>query len=422
MLKASALYIVIIISLVIGLLCSSLIVVAYFYRLQYHRTFRSDQLHNNLNSAINILTVNSDSTFNEGKTLSLFGGEADSVFLKKIPWGMFDVGVARSFIQRDSLYKTFLLANMIDSSKWAALYLIDEDRPLSVSGKASIVGDVYIAKAGIKEAYVDGRSYQGDKRLVIGKKNNSNKELPLLNTDRLRLIEKYFNYSGSSNTALLKQDSLYNSFLLDTYTIKFGNKVSSIENIKLSGNIIIYSDTTLTIESTAQLNNCVVFAHAIVVKKGFKGTCQLFATDSVSIERDCVFSYPSSISVTRFESSKVSAPILLNISENTSIAGMVFSYDKYFDRNKQPLIDLGKNVHISGQLYSQGMLGLKDGVNIAGSVFTNRFIYQSSFTRYENYLINTTINSTALSSYYLNSDLMPVSSKKKKILQWLESN
>jgi hypothetical protein len=55
MLKASALYLVIVITLVIGVICSSLIVVAYFYREQYQRAFRYDALQNNLNSGINIL-------------------------------------------------------------------------------------------------------------------------------------------------------------------------------------------------------------------------------------------------------------------------------------------------------------------------------------------------------------------------------
>lgn len=51
---------------------------------------------------------------------------------------------------------------------------------------------------------------------------------------------------------------------------------------------------------------------------------------------------------------------------------------------------------------------------------TSRFLYKSEITIYENYLINITINSAALSRYYLTSDLTPVSGQQKKILQWLE--
>jgi hypothetical protein len=175
MLKASALYMVIIIALVIGVLCSSLIAAAYFYRLQYQKTFRYDRLQTNVGSGINILIANQDTSFRE-KRIGLFNNPTDSVILKKIFWGLFDVGISEAFIQTDTLNRIFSIANALDSTKWAALYLIDEDRPVSVSGKTIIRGDVYISKAGVKEAYVDGKSYQGDKKIIQGKTHTSDKQ------------------------------------------------------------------------------------------------------------------------------------------------------------------------------------------------------------------------------------------------------
>jgi len=69
-----------------------------------------------------------------------------------------------------------------------------------------------------------------------------------------------------------------------------------------------------------------------------------------------------------------------------------------------------------------GMVRFKDGGTINGSVFTNRFLYQSTYTTYENYLINTTLDASKLSPYYLTSSLFPLAGKKQKIMQWLESN
>src|SRR5579863_1519665 len=126
MLKDSALYIVIIIALVISLLCSSLIVAAYFYKIQYQKKIRYDQLENNLGSGINILTASTDTSYATGKTFSLFNNESDSVSLKRVFWGVYDIGVSKAFSQSDTLYKAFSTANSIVSSKWVALYLIDE--------------------------------------------------------------------------------------------------------------------------------------------------------------------------------------------------------------------------------------------------------------------------------------------------------
>jgi hypothetical protein len=413
---------VIVIALVIGILCSSLIVCAYFYRTQYQRAERYARLQNNVSSGVNILLGGEGPAPGTEKTVSLFGREDDSVLLKKTTWGIYDIGVSQAFIQRDTLYKVFSIANTIDSGKWAALYLIDEDRPLSVSGKTAIRGDAYISKAGIKEAYVDNQSYQGDKKLIQGKQRNSDKKLPDLSADRLAWFEKVITATHPPDPLILTKDSTGNSFLFPTRMAGLGKKVVTLENIKLTGNIMLFSDTTLIISATAVLNNIIVFARSVIVKSGFRGNCQLFATDSIHVEPGCRLSYPSALGVLRFKPQKIGVPEKISIGERTAFAGLIFTYDKNPDKTIRPLIDLGKEVSLTGQVYAQGILGLKNGVTINGSVFTSRFLYQSSFTRYENYIINTTIDATALSPYYLTSDLVPVSGKRQKILQWLEAN
>ncbi len=421
MLKASALYMVIIIALVIGLICSSLIVAAYFYKAQYQQKNRYDQLENNLYSGINILLSSEDTTYTQEKTLSLFNNDADSLTLKKTVWGIYDIGSVRAFIQKDTLYKTFSVANVIDSSKWAAIYLVDEDRPFSLSGKTTIRGDGYIPKAGVQEAYIDNKAYQGDKRLIIGTKHVSAKTLPALNSARLNLLQQYFASTFKGDTILPKKDSLQQSFLLPTHFFTFKKRVQTLQNIHLGGNIILLSDTTITIDSTAVLSNIVIFAKSIVVKSGFQGTCQLFAIDSIHTEPRCVFHYPSALGILRFQSTASKTQELLFIGQSSTINGAIFTYEKTVN-NLKPSITIGKHTKIQGQIYSQGMLQLKDTTEVDGSVFTSLFFYRSTFTLYENYLINTTINSKALSPYYLTSDLLPVAQRKKKILQWLEAN
>ncbi|HEY9197344.1 MAG TPA: hypothetical protein VIM77_13805, partial [Mucilaginibacter sp.] len=168
MLRASALYLVIVIALVIALLCSFLVLAAYFYTTQYQSKARFDQLRTNLASGVNLLLATRDTVYKQGKTLDLFGNQTDSVFLKNIPWGIFDANVVEAYKTRDTVFSTFTTACDIDSGKWAAVYLIDEDRPLSVSGKTSIRGNAFLPKAGVRPAYVDNKGYEGDKRMVTG--------------------------------------------------------------------------------------------------------------------------------------------------------------------------------------------------------------------------------------------------------------
>jgi len=421
MLKASAMYIVIIIALVIGLLCSALIVAAFYYRMEYQKKFRYDLLDNNVNSGVNILLAGSDTSYLTSRTVSLFNKDQDSVSLKRIFWGIYDIGASIAFIQKDTLSKTFSIAYAIDSAKWAALYLIDEDRPLSLSGKTSIIGDVYIPKAGVTTSYVDNKAYQGDKRLVIGKKSNSDKTLPLLSADRLAQFRQFLTASHTGDSSLRRIDTLKQSFLLPTKYFNFKKKVQTLGNINLSGNIVVFSDTTITIDSTASLYNIIVYAKGIHIKSGFHGNAQFFAKDSISVDSNCRFAYPSCLGLLRFDQpGKVPLQEKILVGSHTAFCGILFSYENV-ESSLKPVIDLGKGVKVTGQVYSQGAVRTKDSVEVDGSVFTSQFLYQNTYTLFQNYLINITMNAKALSPYYLTGDLIPVAGKKKKALQWLET-
>jgi len=418
MLRASALYLVIVIALVIGVICSSLVVVAYFYRAEYQKKCRYDKLSHNLLSGVNLLLTTPDAAYLQQTKISLFGAEADSVALQIIAWGIYDIGVVKAFTQQDTIYKAFSIANPVDSGKWAALYIADDDRPLSVSGKTRIEGNAFLPKAGIQTAYVDNKAYEGDKRLVLGKKLTSEKKLPSLDAARLDALDHYFSVQGDKPASM---DSLTQSFLKPTKILDFKNKPYTLNNLSLKGNILLHSDTTLTIDSTTKLDNILVFAKAIIVKEGFNGKCQLFASDSIAVGKNCRFNYPSCLGIVRSKTAAFSLQAKITVGETSTISGTVFTWEKSPGEIK-PIIRLSKKDTVRGQIYSQHGIAFKDGCVVYGSLYTKYFLYQNSFTLYENYLINVELNSRQLSSYYMGSNLLPAISKKKKILQWLEEN
>lgn len=418
MLKASALYLVIVIALVIGLICSSLVAVAYFYRAEYQKKFRQDRLNHNLLSGINLVLTAPDPAYKEPQRIALFGGEKDSIIIQKKAWGIFDIATIRTFAQRDTIYKAFSIAGAVDSAKWAALYIADDDRPISLSGKTRIEGTAFLPKAGIQTAYVDNKAYEGDKRLVIGGKKISDKTLPALDNNRLQLLDSYFQQKGDSRNP---GDSINISYLNPTKTLDFKKQAYTLSNIRLKGNLVLRSDTVLTIDSSAKLDNVLIFAPTIIVKEGFRGTCQLFATDSISVAKNCRFNYPSCLGVIRSATGKFSGQAKITVGEASVIEGTIFTWEKTPGALK-PVIRLSKKDTISGQVYSQDAISLKDGCVVYGSLYTKRFLYQNSFTLYENYVINAELNSRELSPYYLGSTMLPAISKKKKILQWLEGN
>lgn len=422
MIKASALYMVIIIALVIGVLCSSLIVAGYYYRLQYQKSQRYHLLQSNAGSAVNILLASKDSDFVTAKTFSLFHLDQDSVYVQTIPWGIYTVGVAKALIQGDTLYRVFSMAQTIDSAKWAAIYLADNSRPLALSGKTSVTGDVFISPAGVNQAYVNNQAYTGDKVLIKGMIHASEKTLPALVARPLAELQSFMQQYRGNVSGGFKSDSIGNSFLLPSLVFNFGYAVTTLSSLRLSGNIILFSDTTLTIDSTAVLHNVIVIAKSITVRSGFHGNCQLFAQDTIGIQGNCRFDFPSCAAVLRFtKSGIVKTQAKVGLYKNTVFAGAVFVYEAEQSVLK-PAVHIGKNVKVTGQVYSPGYVELEDQAEIAGSIFTNGFLYQSAFTRYENYLINATVSSKALSPYYLTAGLFPVAKTKQQVLQWLEGN
>jgi hypothetical protein len=422
MIKASALYIVIIIALVIAIICSALIVSAYFYRLQYQKKMRYDLLCNNLGSARNILIAGSDTAYTDTRSFSLFNMDNDSVSTQRLFWGIYDVGVARAFIQSDTLYQVFSMANTIDSAKWGCLYLTDNDRPLGLSGNTAVTGDVFIPPSGVNQAYIDNKPYTGDSRLIIGVKHNSQKQLSALDSSRLLQFKRLLNQDHGLPLALPKRDTLSRSFLQQTQVINLGKEVTTIKNMHITGNVIIFSDTLLTIDSTAVLTNLLVFAQSISVKGGFTGICQLYARDTIGIASNARFGYPSCLGILRFDhKTVVSSQAKISLYGHSTFSGLIFTYEK--NPTKIPaLVHIGSKTIIKGQVYSQGFTELQSNAEIDGAVFTNGFLFQTSYTRYENYINNASLDEKRLSPYYLTSSLFPAATKKKKVLQWLEAN
>jgi hypothetical protein len=409
---------VIIIAFIIALICSSFIVAAYFYQLSYQKKYRYDRLENNLESGVNLMLVRGNSGYLPSEKRGLFGNDVDSVIVGSSPWGAFDVATVRAYIQTDTLYKAFLTGNRIDSAKWSALYLTDEDRPMSVSGLTAIRGNVRIPKAGIRAAYVDNHAYKGDPKFVTGHIYNSERELPPLRGDRLKQITGMMNQPKSVNPFSLRDSVVTNSFMRATRSV-YLKKADSLVNISLKGNLILYSDTTLVIDSSARISDVVIFAKSVIVRPGFKGRCQIFANDSIAVGSGATFLYPSSLGLIRKKTLHAEWPPKISIGERTRLSGLIFTYEK--EKSSIPMfIQMGKKVLVNGQIYAQGIVSLKDSVKINGSVSCRRFLYQTSYTAYENYLINVSINSGALSPYYLTSDLIPVAGKKRGVLQWLE--
>lgn len=409
MIKAAALYIVIIVSLLIAVISASLLTVAFYYRLQVQKKVRMDKLVTNMESGTVILLSEGFNTYNEEVFLDLYGDQKDSLILNKTRWGVFDLQTLKAFELKDTLKRSFISGNTFKDL--GAIYLADEDRPLSVSGSTQITGNGELPKAGLKQAYVDGRPYEG-KELIKGSIKPSGRALPALNDEVLKKIATYL--EPVEGTPFNIKDSVSNSFFNKELVYRLASD-QDISNVKIQGKIILVSDTTIKISSSTILEDVQVYARAIVIESGFKGSCQLFARDSIIIGRDCDFHYPSFAGIFKPDSSQIQAKVSLDSASHFS--GILLGHEPQ-RTELQTLISLGKNTLVNGEVYA-GYIKVERSVKVNGKVYANRFIMQTPSTLYENYLIDITLNRKLLSKYYLSSPIFKGNKSEQKILKWL---
>lgn len=109
MVKASILYFVVLVSLIIAVLTFSFIAAVYFYKLEVQKSVRQSILDDNLQSGITILLSASNNTYDSELKIALFENQDDSIFIRKERWGVFSTGIAKSFIHKDTIHSVFFI-------------------------------------------------------------------------------------------------------------------------------------------------------------------------------------------------------------------------------------------------------------------------------------------------------------------------
>ncbi len=414
-LRAGALYYAVFISFIIALILGSLLLYLYFHNKYLNAEILQNRLIDNVDSGISIaLASPQDIPYNSAQTIDLFEEGSSTVTLTRKHWGALDIIRVSSQIKKFEKEKIALLGEYIFNTENQSLYLSDQKKYLSISGNTRIVGDSKLPRLGIKQAYIEGEGYTGEK-LVYGRTGVSKKQLPSLNKRIITENQKYFsefdNFSDSIvfSEQILSTDTIRNSFYQKTLVIYF-QKAIEIDYQKLSGNVIVISDEMIHIGSNTDLKDVILYAPSIVIKSGFTGNGQFFAQQNIEVGSDCRLTYPSFIGLLGSESEGKKE---LHIGRGTEVNGGVLVLGRS-DENTR--LTLNNDSRIFGQVYCKGSMVHKG--NITGSLYCRKFVLQTKSTLYENHLLNATIDFTSLSESYAGFDLLH-GSDEKRVIKWL---
>lgn len=410
-LTASALQLTLIISLIITIVLGSLIYLYSFYRQQDSKIEHQDRLLNLITSGFELSKSTYLSLGDTVWTDVLYTG--DSLHVQKENWGLYDRVTLTAIYRQDSIKRAFLLG--LESTDSTVLYVSDEDRNLSVSGRTVVIGNAFLPQAGIKPAFVDGKFFEGKEEIIEGKKKFSERALPSIDMQRIQAVIERPDNEVSDEALYVSQ--LIRSFKEPTQYI-YSSEEIRLANQQVKGNIILSSDTLIHISADCILEHIICVAPTIRVDKGFRGSVQLFATDSLIVADDVHFSYPSALVL--YASDDIFRREL-KMGKNCSVAGSILLYEE--ERSAVPhMLSLGEDNLVTGDLIAFGMLKYTKPLTVRGSTYCYRFITQTPSSLYENFLIDITLDRHARNPFFLQSYAWQQEEKNEpnNILTWLE--
>lgn len=339
-------------------------------------------------------------------------------------WGIFEIRSVSSAHKNTSMVKTALVGGK-DVDGMPALYVSDKQRPVIIAGNSSITGTAFLPKQGIKMGNIHGNSYHRN-QLVYGKKLQSKATLPQLGSDlqmRLDQLARRGYTPKGEMVAMTRNMALKNSFQAPTKIIR--DRVVHLKDIQLIGNIIISASDEIIVEASAQLNDVVLLAPKIIIKDWVNGYFQAIASESITVGKKCLLSYPTALVVNKKGTSGPSKDANsqqftnnpgIYIDSYTEIGGVVMVLEDNEERQFIPQIKIDDNAKIVGEVYCTKNLELKGRVN--GSVTTDAFVALENGSVYQNHLYNGMINSTHLPRAYVGL-LSQKGEQSKKIMKWL---
>lgn len=372
MIKAASLIYAIFISLVIGILCYSILLIfSLNSNLEYNFDLRNRLLLNNYSGMAYVAEnyIKEDFFY---KT-QILHKEKDIVTYSKIsPWGIFNTCIITSASKRDTVKQLFFVADKHHKNS-PALYVRDNDEVFKIAGKTKIEGDIYISKRGLKKVNLLGNSNL-NKPKHLGKIFPSQKTMPKVSQHSL-LYPSEFDIVSIED---INSSFLFNSFEKNTKVIEV---TTQLESIHLKGNIIIKSNDTLNIYKSAILEDVIVQAPKVIIHSGFNGNLQVFSSKSIIVESDANLIYPSVLIVNANEDYE--KKIILK--ESSKISGAIILYGEGLKTEKKNKLIIDKGVIITGDIYCDGTLSLYGKVN--GSIYSSSFYHKTQGTSYDN-LIN----------------------------------
>ncbi|MBR5956392.1 MAG: hypothetical protein IK022_07620 [Bacteroidales bacterium] len=308
-------------------------------------------------------------------------GEAP-ISLERRQWGLYEM-IAIGHSKEDPFRRRYMMGRKSECDNEAALWLCDRNRALSLAGRASISGLVYIPLNGINFIKIAGEKYSGD-QIDNEMLRISGRSLPEVSEDVWTYLDSLERQSVDTyDFRNVPGSGKYLSF--DEPTAKVHCDIPGTTEFHLNGNVILYG-SRITISGKSEIRDILIHAGTVTIESGFRGSAQIFCTDSVRIQSGVTLEYPSGI----FLNSAGEDPCV-TIKNGSRVDGYVAVYDgdRYDYALEHPCLRLERGADIRGLVYMDGSCDIAG--SIKGATYIKDCFYRGNGNMYAGTLYDTRI-------------------------------
>ena len=379
--KANALFIVVTVSFVVALILFGFLTIGGVFAKAETEFAIRNKLVRNVKSGLQFCLAADE--LPEKFVVDLFQEGTDSVLFESFPFGLLTQVKVSAFHAQDTVYKYFVLGNHSLAQSKTALYLANSNKALGVCGHVKLNGDVFVPERGVERVYIEGQNFVGA-QLYSGRKSISKSLLPPLHPNIRSNIERAFEMQ-EGKLFDTEKDSVISGDHPLVFSFPTGISVGAV----VKGNVTIISSEFIHVQADAQLENTILRAPVIKVEKGFKGSIQAFATDSLIVEENCDLRFPSALVLKARKNTDFSTKLV--VGSSCKVAGNIVLLQERFRLKNNGIITINNNVLVNGSIYSEAYTQLKS-CEIQGEVYTKKLFLKTRSSIYENTLLNVGID------------------------------
>ncbi len=400
MTKASATFYALIITLLIGLLCSGLILFVLFNDRSTNLFLNKTELQQRVNDVARIVSGSDDfpkCTF--PMEVKEFSDNNFQINYTKFNWGIYWISNIEGKFGLLSYSRSVLAGSSSGQCFPNTLYLANRHQPLLLSGNTLLKGTLCISETGIKLANFDAVGFTREK-LYEGELKVSSDSLPVTFNGLYKANINLSHGKFLDNDSVIKVTDVSGHVLKQSFSnptiVLYFEDTARLANTSLSGNIIVYSEKSILITEHSKLSGVILISPDISVGARFTGDCQLISNDQIMVHKEAKLNYPSAIiHLDDGNHERLSQAVFID--SLATITGSVFMLSAN-PTKATSLLTVESDAMITGAVYSVSRVDLKG--KIYGAIYSYKFVSVTPYYYKEGVLDGSTIEPDTKFNYF----------------------